>query len=117
MDNKGEQKSFTISDKINILAQVNAHIGTLVELASRLRLSMSTLYTIVKNCEEIEKRYVQCGPFSKQWKLLKDSPLEKLESAFAAWFKQACDSNACIDGTCVKEKALHIAAHLGMANF
>jgi hypothetical protein len=33
MDNKGKQKSFT-NDKINILAHVEAHIGTRVELAS-----------------------------------------------------------------------------------
>jgi hypothetical protein len=28
MDNKGNWKSFTISDKISILAQVDAYIGT-----------------------------------------------------------------------------------------
>jgi hypothetical protein len=44
-------------------------------------------------------------------------PLEKLETALAAWFKQARESNASIDGTHIKEEALHIAAHLGTANF
>jgi hypothetical protein len=112
MDNKGKRKSFTISDKINILVQVDAHIGTHVELASRLRLSVSTLNTTVKNCEEIERGYIQCGPFSKQWKSLKRLLLEKVESALAAWFKQACESNASIDGTHLKEKALHIVAPL-----
>jgi hypothetical protein len=43
--------------------------------------------------------------------------LEKLESALAAWFKQSCESSAFIDGTHLKEKALHIATHLGIANF
>jgi hypothetical protein len=28
MDNKGKPKSLRVSDKINILAQVDAHIGT-----------------------------------------------------------------------------------------
>jgi hypothetical protein len=53
MDNKGKWKSFTVSNKINILAQADAHIGSHVELAPPwLRLS-------VKNLEET-KRYVQC---------------------------------------------------------
>jgi hypothetical protein len=43
MDNKEKPKSLTISDKINILAQVDAHIGTFVKQASQLRLSVPTL--------------------------------------------------------------------------
>jgi centromere protein B len=43
--------------------------------------------------------------------------LEKLESALAAWFNHACESDASTDGTHLKEKTLHIAAHLGIANF
>jgi hypothetical protein len=54
-----------ISDKINILAQVDAHIGTCVELTSRLRLSVPALNTLVNNLEETEIKYVQCGPFFK----------------------------------------------------
>jgi hypothetical protein len=105
MGNKGEWKPFTVSDKINIRVQVDAHIGMCVELASCLRLSISTLNTIVMNRDEIERWYVLCGPFSKQRKSLKHSPLEKLESALAAWFKQARESNVSIDGTHLKEKA------------
>jgi hypothetical protein len=56
MDIKIKQELSTISDKINILAQVDAHIGTRLELASRLRLSVSTLNTTVKNREESERR-------------------------------------------------------------
>jgi hypothetical protein len=48
---------------------------------------------------------------------LKRMPLEKLESAPGTWFKQARESNASTDGTHLKEKALHIAPHLGTANF
>jgi hypothetical protein len=65
MDNKGKLRSFTISNKINILVQVDAHIGTSVELALCLRLSVSML-----NTEETERRYVQCEPFSKHHKTL-----------------------------------------------
>jgi hypothetical protein len=41
---------------------------------------------------------------------------EKLESALAAWFKQANESNESIHGTNLKEKALHNATHLGIVN-
>jgi hypothetical protein len=96
---EGKQKSITISDKINILVQVDAHIGTCVVLASHMRLSVPTLNTTLKKREEIERRYIHCAPFSKQWKSLKHLPLEKLESALAVWFKQTHESNAAIDGT------------------
>jgi hypothetical protein len=66
MDSKGKERSFTVSDKINILVKVDAHIGTCVELASQLRLSVSKLNITVKNHEETERSYIQCGPFSKQ---------------------------------------------------
>jgi hypothetical protein len=43
MDNKGKWKPFTISDKINFVVQVDAHIGTYLKLASHLRLSVPML--------------------------------------------------------------------------
>jgi hypothetical protein len=70
----------------------------------------------MKNREEIERSYIQCGPFSKQRKSLKCSPQAKLNAALAAQFTQACEINASIDGTHLKEKALHIMFPLGIAN-
>jgi hypothetical protein len=64
--------------------QDDAHIRTHVEQASQLRLSVPTLNPIVKNREETGRNFVQCGPFSKQQKSLKCSPLEEPESALAA---------------------------------
>jgi hypothetical protein len=64
-------------------------LAHMTEMTSQLRLSASMLNTTVKNCEESERMHVQCGPFSKQRISRKCSPLEKLESALAAWFKQA----------------------------
>jgi hypothetical protein len=55
---KGKQNHLTISDKINVLAQVYAHMGTHVEQASQLRLPMLTLNLIVKNLEEIERSFI-----------------------------------------------------------
>jgi hypothetical protein len=83
MDNKGKPKSLTISDIINILEHVDAHIGTHVEEASQLRLSVSTLNPIVKELEETERSLIKCGPFSNQRKSSKCSLLEELESALA----------------------------------
>jgi hypothetical protein len=62
MNNEGKPISLTVSDKISILAQVDAYIGTSVEQASQLRLSVPTLNPIVKNCKAIEGNFIQCGP-------------------------------------------------------
>jgi hypothetical protein len=115
MDNKGKEKSFATVDEINTLLQGDAHVRTPVELALQLKLSVSTLKTIVMNSEEIEKSYIQCGPSSKQWKSLKHSPLKELESTLAALFKQVCERDDPINGTHLKE-ILSVAAHLGIPN-
>jgi hypothetical protein len=69
---------------------------------------VAMLGTVMKNREETGRSYIQCGPFSKQQITLKRSSLEKLDSALAAWFKQAHERNASIDGTHLREKALHV---------
>jgi hypothetical protein len=53
----------------------------------------------------------------KEPKSLKTSPLEELETILSMWFKQTCTANASIDGPHLKEKALNIAAHLGINGF
>lgn len=61
---------------------------------------------------------MHCGPsFSKQRKSLKSSPVEKFETTLSPWFQQACAANVSIDGTLLKEKALHVAKQLGIDNF
>jgi hypothetical protein len=45
MNNKGKYKSFIISDKINIFAQVDVHTGIHIELVSWLGLSVSIVNT------------------------------------------------------------------------
>jgi hypothetical protein len=52
--------------------------------------------------------------FSKELKSLKTSPLEELETNLSVWFKQDCTANASIDEPHLKEKALNVAAHLGI---
>ena len=44
-------------------------------------------------------------------------PLEELEYASGAWFKQACASNISMDGNIMQETALKIATCLKVDNF
>jgi hypothetical protein len=111
------RKAFSIQEKMDILAQVDANKETRVALAARLGTAPSSLNTIVKNRKDTEKCYIQCGRFSGQRKSLKQSPFEELGSLLAAWFKQARGSNAVISGTLLREKALHIATKLGIEDF
>jgi hypothetical protein len=112
-----KRKAFSIQEKMDILAQVDANKETSVALAARLGIAPSTLNTIVKSRKDNEKCYVQCGRFSGQRKSLKQSPFEELESLLATWFKQARGSNAVISVTLLREKDLHIATRLGIENF
>jgi len=72
----------------------------------------------VNKWSEIEKSYSGCGPsFSKEPKALKTLPLEELETILSTWFKQAHTAKASTDGLHLKEKALHVAALLGINSF
>ena len=106
---------FSVEEKMQILAEVDAHMGTRVDLAAMLGLSVSTLHKIVSKQSEIEKSYMHCGPsFSEEPKSLKTSPLEELETILSAWFKQAHNANTSISRPHLKEEALHVAAGLGI---
>jgi hypothetical protein len=49
-----------------ILAEVDTDVGTRVDIAAMLGLSVSTLNMIVSKQSEMEKSYSHCGPsFSK----------------------------------------------------
>ena len=61
------------------------------------------------NCEKSQSSF-------KQLKSLTQWPLEKVESALATWCKQACAKNGSVGGTVIRNKALHVAACLGVDN-
>ena len=91
-------KVFAIAEKMSILAEADAHVGSWVNLAAMLGLSVSTLNTTVSQWSEMEKNYSCCGPpFSKELKSLKTSTLEERETTLLAWFKQGHTANASID--------------------
>jgi hypothetical protein len=115
---KKQHKVFSTDEKMQTLAKADAHVRTRVDLAARFGLLVSTLNTIVNKWSEIEKSYSGCGPsFSKETKALKTLPLEELETILSAWFKQASTANAFTDGLHLKEKALQVAALLGINSF
>jgi hypothetical protein len=100
---------------MQILAKVDAHVGIRMHLVAMLVLSVSTLNKIVSKQPEVEKSYSHCGPLlSKEPKSLTTSPLEEPETILSAWFKQVRNANASIDRPHLKEKALHVAAGLGI---
>jgi len=100
---------------MQILAKVDAHVGIWMHLVAMFVLSVSTLNKIVSKQSEMEKSYSHCGPlFSKGPRSLKTSSLEELETILSAWFKQVRNTSASVDRPHLKEKALHVAAGLGI---
>jgi hypothetical protein len=59
---KKQHKVFSIDNKMQIVSQADAHVGTRVDLEAVLALSVSTLNTIVSKWSEIKKSYLCCGP-------------------------------------------------------
>ena len=47
---------------LQILAKADAYVGTPVDLAAMLVLSLMTLHTILSKRSEIVKSYLHCGP-------------------------------------------------------
>jgi hypothetical protein len=102
-----KRKAFSIQEKTDILAEVDADKETCVALAARLGIAPSTLNTIVKSRKDTKKCYAQCGRFSGQRKSLKQPLFEELERLSATWFKQARGSNAVISGTLQRKGFTH----------
>jgi len=67
---KKQHKVFSIDGKMHIEAEVDAHVGTPVDLAAVLGLSVLILNTIMSKWLEIDKSYSCCGsPFSKKMQI------------------------------------------------
>jgi hypothetical protein len=60
---------------------------------------------------------IQSWSFSKQEKLFIFWHLEELESAVAAWLKQARAGTFPTNGMIIREKALQISAYFGVDDF
>jgi hypothetical protein len=64
-------KAFSVQEKMDILAQVDANKESRETPAARLGIAPSTLNTIVKSRKDTKKCYTQYGKFSGQRKSLK----------------------------------------------
>jgi hypothetical protein len=53
---------FSIDEKMQILAKVDTHVGTLVDLVAMFVLLVLTLHAILSKRSEIQKSYSHCGP-------------------------------------------------------
>jgi hypothetical protein len=75
---KKQCKVFSVDVNIEILAEVDTHVGTQVDLVAMLGLWLSTLNMIVSKWSELEKSYSRCRSlFSKERISLKTLPLEE----------------------------------------
>lgn len=76
---KVQLKVFSVNEKMQILAEIDAHMVTRVDVAAMLGLLVMMLNRVVSKQSEIEKSYLRCGPlFSKECKSLKTLRLEEL---------------------------------------
>ena len=106
----------SIDKRMPILAEAGADMETRVHIAAMLGLSVSTLNMIVSKRSGNRGKFT-CIVGHHFLKSLKTLPLEELETVLSVWFKQAHTANTSIDGPHLKEKSLHVAAHLSIFNF
>lgn len=106
-----------MQEKRDILQKVNKHVGSRVSLARNLGIPITTLATIIKNRESIEKSAIQCGPGAKKRMYIRASKYEKMEEILKEWFVSARASNIPVGGTIIREKALRIANRLNIEGF
>jgi hypothetical protein len=69
-------------------------MGTRISLSKQLGISVSTVITIVKNCNIIEGNANQCWPMQKKRKYIKKSRFEKLEDILKEWFENATNAKS-----------------------
>jgi hypothetical protein len=77
----------------------------------------STLNTIIVKKKEIREQADKCGTSANKRKTRKVLTYSKLENVLFAWDHQARASGIPVDGNILQEKALNIAATMGIEHF
>jgi hypothetical protein len=77
---------------------------------------VSTLNRTVRKFEAVERSYIVCVCVCGLCKSVQYWPLEEQESALATWRKQAHAWGIFVADSVMGEKALHIAADLGVGS-
>lgn len=107
-----KRKALSVSDKMDILRKFDSEgHGNKTVFAKSVNISESTLRTLLKNRDTIEKSALAGG--SKRMKV-KAGKYEEMEKILFDWYAQARASNIPVNGPIMKEKALQIAKTLNM---
>ena len=107
MEDSRKRKRFSLSEKLNILHEFDNNVGPQNALAKQLVIPMSTLATIMKQREEIEKASAECGEkSSKIRKSVKGTLLSVLESDLKKFFHSVRARKISISRPLIKEKKL-----------
>ncbi|XP_071035288.1 major centromere autoantigen B-like [Parasteatoda tepidariorum] len=114
---KRKLKTLNLEDKINLINDVDRNPNMkMKDIALKYGIPPNTLSTILKERENILKRYESTNPLSKRMKMC---AFPQVESALLKWFQQYRNrENAIpISGVLLREKAIDFAKLLKMDNF
>jgi hypothetical protein len=113
-----KRKKLTISDKLNVIGEVEAHPNIpRIEMANCLGLPPSTLSKIMLSKEKITHAKCKCGAQAKKSKNMKLGANDELEKILLEWFQQMRSDNVPINGPILREKANEITLRLNIDNF
>lgn len=106
------RKSFSIKEKVDLIKAFEESTLNQKDFAASKNISASTLRTILHKRKEIVLTQEGCSR-----KKQRSGKYEELEAVLKRWFIQARTSNIPISGPILQEKALQVAALLGIPNF
>lgn len=103
----------TISEKLDILYEVDKKVKTKTEIAKDFGIPLSTLSTYLKNRKAIELQAVEGNKINER-KRIRTAKHVDVERELFDWFCQARANNIPLSGPFVKEKAKYIALKMGI---
>jgi DNA-binding Lrp family transcriptional regulator len=116
MEKAVRKRQISMSEKLYFLQEVDKNPRMKqVEIAAKLKISSSTLNSIIKNREKIESSARE--GVSNCRKRVRGGKFCDLEDVLLKWFKQARSSNVPLDGVLVREKASYLADKMGISDF
>lgn len=110
------QNSIDIKTKLLILQDVDKREINKSAIAEKYKIPKSTLSTIIKNRDQIEKN-VAFGSFVPTTKRMRTANFEDVEHELLEWFNHIRSSNLPISGPIIQSKAKEIATMFGIENF
>jgi hypothetical protein len=112
---ESRQKAITLSQKVELLREVDKQERTKSEICKEFEIANSTLSTILKNRNKIIEAYER-SEFEPSRKRMRSAKNVDVEEATLMWFKQARTLQYPITGPLLMAKASQLAVELG-SNF